>query len=365
MATTRVLGKARGEKMDEFYTSLTDIENELKHYKEHLLGKTIICNCDDPYESNFFKYFAINFNFLGLKKLIATCYNGSQFAYTQLSLFEEEDVNDRVAYKVEIDKIEDINGDGVIDVFDIELLLKTPGVVQKLKGNGDFRSCECIALLEEADIVVTNPPFSLFREYLNTLLEYNKDFIIIGNTNALTYREVFALFKEDKIRTGYTNFNTGMYFIVPEYYEKYHHIDANGNKIARVSTSCWFTSLPVKKHHEYLTLYKKYTQEEYPTFYKFDAINVDKAAEIPCDYFGLMGVPITFFDKFNPEQFEIVGLGAGELGREIGIGDLLTDEELIKFKKMSPAFRRGIPFYFETPTSIKVPYARIFIKRRT
>lgn len=310
---TKIMDDAKTNKLDEFYTALADIEIEIKHYKKYFKDKVVLCNCDDPYESNFFKYFAINFNFLGLKKLIATCYNGSPFAYTQLSLFDylEEEINEnpKTAYKVEIIEIKDLNNDGVIDLFDVETLLKQPGIVEKLKGNGDFRSEECIELLKEADIVVTNPPFSLFREYLNTLVEYNKQFIIIGNTNALTYKEVFSLFKEDKIRTGYTNFNKGMFFVVPDHYEKYHHIDADGKKVARVSTSCWFTNLPVTKHNELLVSYLSYSKEKFPNYENFDAINVDNYKEIPCDYAGMMGVPITFLDKFNPEQFEIIALG--------------------------------------------------------
>lgn len=310
---TKIMDDAKTNKLDEFYTALSDIEIEIKHYKKYFKDKVVLCNCDDPYESNFFKYFAINFNFLGLKKLIATCYNGSPFAYTQLSLFDylEEEINEnpKTAYKVEITEIKDLNNDGVIDLFDVETLLKQPGIVEQLKGNGDFRSEECIELLKEADIVVTNPPFSLFREYLNTLVEYNKQFIIIGNTNALTYKEVFSLFKEDKIRTGYTNFNKGMFFVVPDHYEKYHHIDADGKKVARVSTSCWFTNLPVTKHNELLVSYLSYSKEKFPNYENFDAINVDNYKEIPCDYAGMMGVPITFLDKFNPEQFEIIALG--------------------------------------------------------
>ena len=314
------LAQAQSSKLDEFYTLMEPITLELKHYKEQFKNKIIFCNCDDPYESNFFKYFAMNFNFLGLKKLIATCYNGSPVAYTQLSIFDlDQDTpkEDRIAYKVEITSVEDINGDGVIDLFDVEAMLQTPGKVQKLKGNGDFRSEECIELLKEADIVVTNPPFSEFRDFIDVLERYSKKFIIIGNTNALTYKEVYNLFKQDKIRTGYTNFNVGMFFIVPDYYEKYHHIDENGKKIARVSTSCWFTNLPVEKHKEYLTLYKHYNPEEYPKFDNFDAINVNTYKEIPVDYSGMIGVPVTFLDKFNPDQFELVKFRKGDDDKDL------------------------------------------------
>lgn len=325
MAGNKGLRSADKAKQDEFYTNLQDIENEIKHYRKDFEGKTVLCNCDDPYESNFFKYFAVNFNFLKLKKLIATCYDGSVVAGTQLTIFDDFDESDRKAYKVEITEIKDLNNDGCIDLFDVELLLKQPGVVQRLEGNGDFRSNECIELLKESDIVVTNPPFSLFREYVTQLIEFDKKFIIIGNTNSLTYKEIFSLFKENKIRTGYTNFNVGMFFVVPDTYEKYHHIDEKGRKIARVSTSCWFTNLDVKKHHEELVLFKKYIPADYPKYDNYDAINIDTYKDIPCDYYGEMGVPITFLDKYNPMQFEIID--------GIGRYSILSNEETKKAGK--------------------------------
>ena len=248
MATTS-MDNAKKNKSDEFYTQLSDIEMELSHYKEFFKGKTVFCNCDDPYESNFFKYFAMNFNFLGLKKLIATCYDSSPIVGEQLSLFP-----DKRPYKIEITEVLDENGDGAIDLADVEYLLKSKNNARAKLKNGDFRSDECINLLKQADVVVTNPPFSLFREYIAQLTEHKKDYIIMGNTNALTYKEVFKLFKEDKIRTGYTNFNVGMYFYVPDDCKKYHKI-VDGKKMVRVSTSCWFTSLPVKKHADNLILY--------------------------------------------------------------------------------------------------------------
>ncbi len=305
------LAQAKDAKKDEFYTQLTDIEKELRHYTEYFRDKVVFCNCDDPYESNFFKYFALMFNKLGLKKLIATCYNGSPVSGNELLLDFGDTVDDpkKIAYKVEISEVTDTNGDGAINLSDIQYLMQNDkNVISVLKGNGSFDSPESIELLKEADIVVTNPPFSLFREYLSLLDKHNKQFIIIGNTNALTYKETFKMFKEDKIRTGYTNFNVGMFFEVPDSWEKYHHIE-NGKKLARVSTSCWFTNLPVKKHTENLVLYKHYTPEEYPHYDNYDAINVNTYTDIPCDFDGIMGVPITFLDKYNPEQFEIVELG--------------------------------------------------------
>ena len=357
------LKAAKKSKFDEFYTRLEDCEIELKHYKDYFRNKVIICNCDDPYESNFFKYFAINFNYLELKKLIATCYNGSQFAYTQLSLFDDEEENNKTAYKVEIEKIEDLNGDGVIDVFDIELLLKTPGVVKRLKGNGDFRSDECIKLLEESDIAVTNPPFSLFREYLSLLVSMNKDFIIMGNTNALGYRETFKLFKEDKIRTGYTNFNKGMYFYVPDDTVDYHKLE-NGKKLVRVSTSCWFTNLPVSKHKELLVLYRQYSSEDYPKYYNFDAINIDLYTDIPIDYDGYMGVPITFLDKYNPDQFELIGLGISSSGLEIGVKPYETQHKKYRKEVQRKGAVDGDLYFLDEEGHPLVPYSRIIIKKR-
>ena len=313
-ADNRNLRQARKAKKDEFYTQLADIEKELKHYKDQFRGKIVYCNCDDPYESNFFKYFAANFNALGLKKLITTSYSGSPIAGQQLPLFEIEGLKeikpkDAEAHRIEINEVPDFNKDGAIDLKDIEQLLKhTANVCAPLKGNGDFRSEECIELLKQADIVCTNPPFSLFREYVTQLVKYNKKFLIIGNTNAITYKEIFKLFKENKIRTGYTNFNVGMFFVVPDDWEKFHHIDENGNKIVRVPTSCWFTNFEVEKHKQDITLYKKYNPKEYPKYDNYDAINVDKYTDIPYDYDGVMGVPITFLDKYNPEQFEIIDI---------------------------------------------------------
>jgi hypothetical protein len=310
----RVLDKARKNKADEFYTQLKDIAAEMRNYKEQFHGKVIFCNCDDPYESDFFKYFALNFDFLGLKKLIATCYMGSPIANTQLSLFDYESEKDKTTkspHKIEITIVKDENLDGAVDLQDIvtSLTKNEKNTLTRLNGNGDFRSPECIELLKEVDIVVTNPPFSLFREYVALLMEHNKKFIIIGNTNALTYKETFRQIRDNTLWTGYTNFNVGMYFFVPDCWEDYHKVE-NGRKLVRVSTSCWFTNLDVKKHNEFMMLYKKYTPEEFPKYDNYDAINVDKTHDIPKDYVGVMGVPITFLDKYNPKQFEIIGLAA-------------------------------------------------------
>ncbi len=312
----KTLQAARKDKNDEFYTQLADIENELKHYRQHFEGKTVLCNCDDPYESNFFKYFAMNFNFLKLKKLIATCYDSSPIAFTQLSLLGDGKTipnGSRKAYRIELTEVKDYNGDGAIDLSDVEYMLRCgDNSPQKLNGNGDFRSAECLELLKEADIVVTNPPFSLFREYVAKLIEYDKKFIIIGNQNAITYKEIFPLLKDNKMWLGY---NSGaQIFRVPTTIERKNLFVRDGVTYAKFGNICWYTNLEQPKRHELLPLYKKYTPEEYPKYDNYDAIEVSKVAEIPCDYVssencnGIMGVPITFLDKYNPEQFEIIGL---------------------------------------------------------
>ncbi len=348
------LNKAKANKNDEFYTRLVDIELELKHYKSSFKDKVIFCNCDDPFESNFFKYFALNFNYLGLKKLIATSYATSTIVYKQLSLFDEDktthpDTNLKQGYKIEITEVLDLNEDGATDLTDVEYLIKNNNnILTMLKGDGDFRSSECMELLKESDIVVTNPPFSLFRQFIETLTAFSKDFIIIGNTNSLTYKELFPLIKEDKARTGYTNFNTGMFFEIPDYYDKYHHIE-NGKKIARVASSCWITSLPVSKHNDLLTFYKKYNPEDYIKYDNYDAIDVTVYTDIPCDYNGIMGVPITFIDKLNPEQFELLGVGSGDFAKELGI------------KKN---YRGRTDLAYTIDGKNKCPYGRVLIRKK-
>lgn len=314
-SSNKHLRKASKSKKDEFYTQLADVEKELKNYKNQFRNKVVYCNCDDPFESNFFKYFAANFKALGLKQLIATSYKPSPIANTQLGLFGKSETLTQskgrpkvTANKFIINEVDDIDGDGAFDLRDIAEQLKANKNNEwaPLEGEGDFRSKESVELLKRADIVVTNPPFSLFREYVAQLIEHDKKFLIIGNTNALTYKEIFKLIKDNKLRTGYTNFNVGMFFVVPDDWEHFHHIDKDGRKIARVSTSCWFTNMEVEKHKEYLTLYKKYNPKEYPKYDHYDAINVDKVTDIPMDYKGAIGVPVTFIDKHNPEQFDIL-----------------------------------------------------------
>lgn len=343
------LQTAKKNKADEFYTQLNDISKEMRHYKSYFKDKIVFCNCDDPYESNFFKYFALNFTHLGLKKLIATCYIGSPIANTQLSLFFDESTDNKTTkapHKIEITEVDDYNGDGAFDLIDVEWLLENKkNTLTRLKGDGDFRSQECVELIKQSDIVATNPPFSLFKEFVSLLTEHKKDFIIIGNTNALTYKDIFLLIKENKMRTGHTNFNVGMYFLVPNDWEEYHKIE-NGQKLVRVSTSCWFTNLEVKKHKEYITLYKRYSAEEYPHYDNYDAIEVSKVADIPMDWAGIMGVPITFLDKYNPEQFEVVGLCQGAYSPEV-----VGLEKNPNYKDTRPLING------------KNTYARVFIKR--
>ncbi len=316
MANKR-LDNAKRNKADEFYTQLVDIELEMKHYREQFKDKVVFCNCDDPYESNFFKFFAMNFNFLGLKKLIATCYAGSPIANTQLSLFDDEPIDDKTtgnAHKIIITEVNDENKDGAVDLADVEWLCRNEkNTLTRLKGNGDFRSGECIEPLKEADIVVTNPPFSLFREYIAQLMEYNKKFIIIGNVNAISYREIFTLIKEGKVWLGASIHSGDREFRVPDSYPldaAGYRVDKDGIKYIRVKGVRWFTNLDYKERHEEMTLFERYNPEKSPQYDNYEAINIDKTAEIPYDYDGAMGVPITFLDKYNPDQFEILdGIG--------------------------------------------------------
>lgn len=287
------LHKAKNAKKDEFYTQLPDIENELKHYKKHFKDKIVFCNCDDPRISNFFHYFSYNFEQLGLKKLITTCYKNQQ-----PDLFSKND-SEKAIY-LEYTGIK--KGGRVPKPEEIG--------IKRLEGDGDFRSEECIKLLKQSDIVVTNPPFSLFREYVAQLIEYDKKFIILGHQNAITYKEIFKLIKDNKIWLGYDNGGT-KWFAVQDHYdittESRKKIE-KGKKYFSMGSVVWFTNLDISKRHEDLILYKKYNPEEYPQYDNYDIINVNKYMEIPLDYQGIMGVPITFLNKFNPEQFEILGI---------------------------------------------------------
>lgn len=326
----KLLNTAKTAKKDEFYTQLSDIENELRHYRPHFKGKTVFCNCDDPRVSNFFNYFALNFEILGLKKLIATCYKNQE-----PDLFSQNNSERAVYIIYEGDK----NGNKVPDPSEMEVL--------PLQGDGDFRSAECIELLKQADIVCTNPPFSLFREYVAQLMQYDKKFIIIGNQNALHYSEIFPLIKEDKIWLGYGFKGGATHFI-----SKYEDVATAGDHkegMIRVSGVIWLTNLEIQKRHETLILYKTYSPSDYPKYDNYDAINVDKTQDIPVDYYGAMGVPDTFLDKYNPDQFEIIGLGCGDLAKQIGI------------KKN---YRGRTDVAYTVNGKHTCPYSRIIIRRK-
>ena len=316
------LHKAKKLKKDEFYTQLSDIEKELKNYKKHFKNKVVYCNCDDPFESNFFKYFAFNFNSLGLKKLIATSYIGSPIVGGQLSLFEIKGLstkNKKEPFKIEINEVKDFNHDGAVDLADVERLLKdNANIATPLLGDGDFRNEESTEILKEVDLIVTNPPFSLFREYVAQLMEHKKKFVIIGHQNAITYKEIFKLIKENKIWLGH-GFKGGATHFINKHYEDYASAGDHKQGMIRVSGVVWVTNLYTTKRHEDLIFYKKYVPDEYQKYDNYDAINVNKVADIPMDYDGVMGVPITFIDKFNPDQFEIIGLIAGNIKGMAGI----------------------------------------------
>lgn len=334
------LNAAKEAKKDEFYTQLEDINNELRHYREHFRGKTVLCNCDDPRVSNFFTYFAYNFEFLGLKRLITTCYKNQD-----MDLFSQNKSEQAIYLIYDGDK----NGNNIPDPEEIG--------IHPLKGDGDFRSRECIELLKQADIVVTNPPFSLFREYVAQLIAYEKKFVIIGNKNAIHYKEIFPFIKTNKIWVGCTPMSQDLLFEWPkELQEEALTGGKHGSKFRIVdgkvfgrSPSIWFTNLDIKKRHEDMILYKKYTPDEYPQYDNYNAIDVRKVEEIPCDYDGIMGVPDTFLDKFNPDQFEIIGLGSGDLAKQAGV---------------TKNYRGRTDLAYTIGDKHKCPYSRILIRRK-
>ncbi len=314
--TNKNLNKALRAKKDEFYTQFDDIANELRHYQQHFAGKTVLCNCDDPYESNFTKYFLLKFNKLGLKRLLCVRYYGSPIANRELAMFgtidpettntDKEEERKKMAYVIEV-KADDFTSDPITNEGIRKFLDEHP-VTPLKEGKGSFLSKECIALLKEADIVVTNPPFSLWREYVAQLMEYNKKFLIIGNQNAITYKDIFPLIKDNKMWLGY-GFNAGnAYFSTPDT-SKYGSGVLMENGLVKFRNICWFTNLDHNKRHEKLdNLCKRYSPEEYPKYDNYDAIEVDRVINIPIDYAGVMGVPITFLDKYCPSQFELLGM---------------------------------------------------------
>ena len=322
MAKNSNLRSANANKNDEFYTMLTDIEKEMRYYKDFFKGKVVYCNCDDARESNFFKYFSLNFEFLGLKKLITTGYKAD---------------GKGVVLVYEGDK----NGNRRVDNEEI--------IVNELNGDGDFRSEECIEYLKQADVVVTNPPFSLFRQYVKQLMDYGKKFIIIGNKNALTYKEVFSFIKENKLWLGISSPND---FIQPSY----------AVKKSMAGLTRWFTNIENKKRTQPIDLYKRYSFEEYPKYDNFDAINVDKVADIPMDYDGIMGVPITFLDNYCPSQFTIIGLGISNSGLSCGVEPYKKQWRDYRVNVQKRAAVDG-DLYMVINQEVKVPYARILIKK--
>lgn len=352
--------KARRNKKDEFYTQSVDIERELRHYRRHFNNKIVYCNCDDPYISAFFEYFTKNFELLGLKKLITTCYKSQR-----MDLFSQKDSEQAI-------KLEYTGG--------APNNLPTPddiGVIP-LKGDGDFRSQECIDILMKADIVVTNPPFSLFREYVSQLVEYDKHFIIIGNQNAITYKNVFPLIKDNKLWQGYKSGQ--MAFKVPDHYETSstgYWQDESGQRWMSMGNTCWYTSLDITKRHEDLILYKNYTPEEYPSYDNYDAIEVSRIKDIPMDYEGIMGVPITFLDKHNPDQFEIVGITQSSWSggttktypRQIQVGADGSRSKVTKLNdgaalKLDSAPHGKTHYIVDNNHYVKV-YVRLLIQKRT
>ncbi|MEA3494812.1 MAG: adenine-specific methyltransferase EcoRI family protein, partial [Bacteroidota bacterium] len=324
-ATNKLLQKAKKSKSDEFYTQLSDIESELQHYKSHFENKVVYCNCDDPRISNFFNYFALNFKELGIKKLISACYREQK-----MDLFNIEKSESGFFYEY--------------TASEGETIIPSSTDIIHFKGDGDFRSAESIELLKQSDIVVTNPPFSLFREYVNQLVRYDKKFLIIGNINAITYKEIFKLIKENKAWLG-INLGRGISgFIVPEHYELYGteaRIDSSGNRIVSPNNALWLTNLDTFKRHEDITLTKRYfgNEIEYPKYDNYDGINVNKTKDIPLDYKGYMGVPITFLHKFNPDQFEIIKFRKGNDEKDLSInGKCPYFRILIKNKRLQTEF---------------------------
>jgi len=343
IATNKNLHKAKNEKNDEFYTILADIEREVRHYKGHFRDKVVLCNCDDPRISNFFHYFSYNFTQLGLKKLIATCYKNQNF-----DLFSEHN-SEKAIY---LEYIGDKNGNNIPDVEEIG--------IKALKGDGDFRSRECIELLKQADIVVTNPPFSLFREYVEQLVEHDKKFLIVGTWNAITYKEIFKLTMENKLWLGVNSNRNFSGFIVPKHYSLYGteaRIDENGDRVVSLNNTCWFTNLDLAKRHEDLILYKTYIESEYPKYDNYDAIEVSKTKDIPVDYEGLMAVPITFLDKYNPAQFDILGI----MDRENSSGLRTKKYDKSEVPNANDLNARGV---IKVDGEYKAMYARVLIKNK-
>ena len=369
MAKNRSVDRAKKEKEDEYYTQVSDSEKELHHYKQHFNGKTILCNCDDPFESNFFKYFVLNFNRLGLKKLIATCYTDSPIANKQLLLFDvlgNTGKNKNKPYKAIVTTVYDKTGDGGVDMLDVAELFKShENILTELSGDGDFRSDECLALMDEADIVVTNPPFSLFREYVATLIEHQKHFIIIGPRNAITYKETFPLLMNNMMWVGYGFAHGDAYFNIPaenarDFADGVYNPE---NGLVHFRNCTWFTNLDIKKRSEEMILVARYNPLEYPTYDNYNAINVDKIAAIPCDYAGVMGVPITFMDNYNPNQFEILNLSR-YLTDSQGMSKEFVDTYYAQGNKGQICEGHPDLCYYTPEGKAVVPYMRVLIRNK-
>lgn len=340
----KLLRVANKSKKDEFYTQLSDIENELRHYRPHFKGKTVLCNCDDPRVSNFFRYFALNFEALGLKKLIATCYKNCE-----PDLFSTNQDTHSIYIIYEGDK----NGNRIPDPCEMEVL--------PLKGDGDFRSEECIELLKEADIICTNPPFSLFREYVAQLIQYDKKFIIIGHQNAIGYRDCFKLIKDNKMWLGYGFKGGAAYFL--SRYDDTATSSSHKEGMIRVSGVVWFTNLEIPKRGDGVIPVKRYDPEYYHKYENYDAINVDSVNDIPMDYDGVMGVPLTFLSKHNPDQFEIIGLGISNSGLECGVKPYKPDHKAYR-KNIQKRGAVDGDLYMMINGVVTVPYTRILIKHK-
>jgi len=361
MAKNATLNKAKDAKHDDYYTRYEDIQAELNHYENHFEGKTVLCNCDDPYESNFCSFFLKNFNYLKLKRLICTSYATSPILGRQMTIFdllnEPVEAGNGYGYVMDITEVPMDNGRGVSDK-DINKLLKSKKRgVKKLKGDGDFRSEECIEYLKQADIVVTNPPFSLLIEYFSQLIEFGKKFLIIGNPNAIHYKEIFPLVKNNQVWVGYKSMSADMLFDVSDEFAQWlveNKKQGSGYKIIDGEVkgraqAIWFTNLDISKRHEELIMYKHYDEASYPTYMNFDGIDVNKVVDIPCDYYGYMGVPDSFMDSYNPEQFEICGLSTGDSAKEIGVKKNYRGRTDLAYLK------NGKP---------SCPFSRIIIKRK-
>lgn len=346
MSDNKLLHQAKRQKKDQFYTQLSDIERELRHYKNHFAGKVVYCNCDDPTVSNFFHYFSYQFERLQLKKLITTCYKNQQ-----MDLFSRHDSERAIWLEYTGDK----DGNRVPDPEEIG--------IHYLNGDGDFRSRECIDLLEQADIVVTNPPFSLFREYVDQLIWYDKKFVIIGPLNAITYKDIFPLIKNNKVWLGYGFKGGNAYFKTPHPERFASGVYNPQTGLVKFRNVGWFTNLDHAKRNKYLALYEKYLPGNYPRYYNYDALEVSRTKDIPEDWSGAMGVPITFLDKHNPDQFEILGLGIANLGLSVGVKPYTPEHR--KYRKEIQ--KRGVvngDLYMIKNGEVKVPYARILIRNK-